>query len=142
VNQIVLFFVSLLFLPMVIEDFKDRSVHTGFLLIPYIAFVLPFLISVRIGIISVALGAVIYLAAELLHELKMLAIGDVIAAPLIFSMPFALTYNIIALLVIASVHIAYVYARHGNINKLPLVGYIGAAEFVGALCFLLLAFLK
>ena len=139
-NQIVLFFVSLLFLPMVIEDFKDRSVHMVFLLIPYVAFLLPFLISVRLGIISVALGAVIYLASELLHELKILAIGDVIAAPLVFSMPFALNYNIIALIAIAGAHIAYVYSKHGNINKLPLVGYLGAAEFVGALCFLLLAF--
>ena len=139
-NQLFLFLVSLLFLPMVIEDFKDRSVHMVFLLIPYIAFVLPFLISVRIGVISVALGTVIYLASELLHELKILAIGDVIAAPLVFSIPFALTYNIIALIAIAIAHIAYVYSKHGNINKLPLVGYIGAAEFVGALCFLLLAF--
>jgi len=137
-NQLVLFLVSLTFLPMVIEDFKDRSVYVFFLFLPYVAFVLPFFISIRLGIISVALGAVIYIASELLHELKMLATGDVIAAPLIFSMPFVLNYNIIALIVIASAHIAYVYARHGNINKLPLVGYIGLAEFVGALCFLLL----
>jgi len=137
-NQLVLFLVSLTFLPMAIEDFKYRSVHVLFLFLPYVAFVLPFLISTYIGILSLFMASVLFLAAETLHKLNMLASGDVIVAPLVFSMPFALTYIIIAFLVIANVHIAYVYAMRGDINKLPLVGYIGLAEFVGALCFLLI----
>ena len=137
-NQLVLFLVSLLFLPMAIEDFKDRSVHVFFLFLPYVSFVLPFLISTYMGILSLVMASVLFLTAETLHKLNMLASGDVIVAPLIFSMPFALTYIIIAFLVIANVHIAYTYAMRGDINKLPLVGYIGLAEFVGALCFLLL----
>jgi len=138
VNQIVLFLVSLLFLPMAIEDFKDRSVHVFFLFLPYVSFVLPFLISTYMGILSLVMASVLFLATEILHKLKMLASGDVVVAPLIFSMPFALTYIIISFLVIANVHIAYTYAMRGDINKLPLVGYIGLAEFVGALCFLLM----
>ena len=137
-NQIVLFLVSLLFLPMAIEDFKDRSVHVFFLFLPYVSFVLPFLISTYMGILSLVMASVLFLATEILHKLKMLASGDVVVAPLIFSMPFALTYIIISFLVIANVHIAYTYAMRGDINKLPLVGYIGLAEFVGALCFLLM----
>jgi hypothetical protein len=137
-NQLVLFLVSLIFLPMAIEDFKDRSVHVFFLFLPYVSFALPFLISTYMGILSLVMASVLFLAATTLHKLNMLASGDVIVAPLVFSMPFALTYIIIAFLVIANVHIAYTYAMRGDINKLPLVGYIGLAEFVGVLCFLLL----
>jgi len=137
-NQLVLFLVSLLFLPMAIKDFKDRSVYVFFLFLPYVSFVLPFLISTYMGILSLFMASVLFLAAETLHKLNMLASGDVVAAPLIFSMPFALTYIIIAFLVIANVHIAYTYLMRGDMNKLPLVGYIGVAEFVGALCFLLM----
>jgi len=137
-NQLVLFLVSLLFLPMAIEDFKDRSVHVFFLFLPYVSFVLPFLISTYMGILSLVMASVLFLAAETLHKINMLASGDVIVAPLIFSIPFALTYIIIAFFVIANVHIAYTYVMCGDINKLPLVGYIGLAEFVGALCFLLM----
>gem|GEM_PF-6175066 len=123
---------------MAIEDFKDCSVHVFFLFLPYVAFALPFLISTYIGILSLFMASVLFLVATTLHKLNMLTSGDVIVAPLIFSMPFALTYIIIAFLVIANVHIACTYSMRGDINKLPLVGYIGVAEFVGALCFLLI----
>ena len=59
-NQLVLFLVSLTFLPMAIEDFKDRSVHVFLLFLPYVAFALPFLISTYIGILSLFMASTFF----------------------------------------------------------------------------------
>ena len=108
-----------------------------FLAIPYFSFLVTFALDFKDGILALLLGTFVFAVAFVLHKKKMLAEGDVISAPLLFSFPFALEYVSFALVIVSAIHIDYSYAKTKDVNHLPLVGYIGFAVFTGVLCFLL-----
>jgi len=137
---IFLFFVVLLFLPMSLEDFKEREIHDFFLFLPYVTFFATFMLSFKAGILATILGAFAFTIAFVLFKKKLLAEGDVIGAPLLFSFPFALEYISFALVIVSTIHIAYSCAKTKDMNHLPLVGYIGLAVFTGTICFMLFNF--
>ena len=138
--KFLLFFVTLLFLPMSFEDFREREVHDFFLFLPYVSFLATFILSFKAGILATILGSFAFTIAFVLFKKKLLAEGDVIGAPLLFSFPFALEYISFALVIVSTIHIAYSYLKTKDANHLPLVGYIGFAVFTGLICFTLFNF--
>jgi len=125
---------------MSLEDFREREVHNFFLFLPFVTFIATFILSFKAGILATILGAFAFIIAFVLYKKKLLAEGDVIGAPLLFSFPFALEYVSFALVIVSIIHIAYSYAKTKDVNHLPLVGYIGLAVFTGVLCFMLFTF--
>jgi len=125
---------------MSLEDFKQREVHDFFLFLPYVTFLSTFFLSFKAGILSTILGTFAFTIAFVLFKKNLLAEGDVIGAPLLFSFPFALEYIAFALVIVSTFHIAYSYAKTKDVNHLPLVGYIGFAVFIGVICFMLFNF--
>jgi len=125
---------------MSLEDFREREVHDFFLFLPYVTFLATFILSFKAGLLATILGAFAISIAFVLFKKKLLADGDVIGAPLLFSFPFALEYIFFALVIVSTIHIAYSYAKTKDINHLPLVGYIGLAVFTGVICFMLFNF--
>jgi len=83
---------------MSFEDFKQREVHDFFLFIPYVTFLTTFMLSFKAGILATILGTFLFIITFVLYKKKMLAEGDVIGAPLLFSFPFVLEYIAFALL--------------------------------------------
>jgi len=139
-SKLFLFFIALTFLPMSLEDFREREVHDFFLFLPYISFLATFILSFKAGLLATILGSFAFLVTFVLHKKKLLAEGDVIEAPLLFSFSFALEYIAFALVIVSTIHIAYSYLKTKDANHLPLVGYIGLAVFTGVICFMLFNF--
>jgi len=125
---------------MSLEDFKEREVHDFFLFIPYVSFLATFILSFKAGLLATILGTFALVVAFVLHKKKLLAEGDVIGAPLLFSFPFALEYISFVLVIVSTLHIAYSYLKTKDVNHLPLVGYIGLAVFTGLICFIFFNF--
>ena len=125
---------------MSLEDFREREVHDIFLFLPYITFLTTFMLSLKAGLLVTILGTFVFGVAFVLYKKKLLAEGDVIGAPLLFSFPFALEYIALALVIVSTLHIAYSYLKRKDVNHLPLVGYIGLAVFTGLICFVLFNF--
>jgi len=125
---------------MSFEDFKQREVHDFFLFIPYVTFLATFMLSFKAGILATILGTFVFIITFVLYKKKLLAEGDVIGAPLLFSFPFALEYISFALVIVSTIHIAYSYVKTKDLNHLPLVGYIGLAVFTGVICFMFFNF--
>jgi len=111
-----------------------------FLAIPYFLFFVTFALNFKDGILASLLGSFAFTIAFVLFKKKMLAEGDVIGAPLLFSFLFALEYVSFALVIVSTLHIAYSYAKTKDVNHLPLVGYIRFAVLTGVVCFLLFNF--
>ncbi|MEM0097759.1 MAG: hypothetical protein QW338_04770 [Conexivisphaerales archaeon] len=98
--------VSLTYLPMAYQDFKDRMVSDVYLALPYVSFIvtmyaLPYL----------AMSAVLGVAAAILYKRGLLAIGDVAAAPLIFSS--GIWYVIVAIVLVFGFHMAWFISKNG-----------------------------
>ena len=125
---------------MSLEDFREREVHDFFLFLPYVTFLATFMLSFKAGILATILGTFAFTIAFVLFKKNLLAEGDVIGAPLLFSFPFALEYISFALIIVSSLHITYSYLKTKDVNHLPLVGYIGFAVFIGVICFMLFTF--
>jgi hypothetical protein len=125
---------------MSFEDFRKREVHDFFLFLPYVTFLATFMLSLKAGILATILGTFAFTIAFVLFKKNLLAEGDVIGAPLLFSFPFALEYISFALVIVSTLHIVYSYAKTKDVNHLPLVGYIGFAVFTGIICFMLFNF--
>ena len=125
---------------MSLEDFREREVHDFFLFLPYVTFLATFMLSFKAGILATILGTFSFASAFVLYKKKLLAEGDVIGAPLLFSFPFALEYISFALVIVSTIHIAYSYTKTKDVNHLPLVGYVGLAVFTGLICFTLFNF--
>ena len=125
---------------MSLEDFKEREVHDLFLFPPYVTFLATYMLNFKAGLLATILGAFALVVTFVLYKKKMLAEGDVIGAPLLFSFPFALEYISFALVIVSTIHITYSYAKTKDVNHLPLVGYIGFAVFIGVICFMLFDF--
>ena len=125
---------------MSLEDFKQREVHDFFLFLPYVTFLVTFFLSFKAGILATILGTFAFAIAFFLFKKNLLAEGDVIGAPLLFSFPFALEYISFALVIVSTLHIAYSYTKTKDVNHLPLVGYIGLAVFTGVICFMIFNF--
>jgi len=125
---------------MSLEDFKQREVHDFFLFLPYVTFLATFFLSFKAGILATILGTFAFAIAFVLYKKNLLAEGDVIGAPLLFSFPFALEYIAFALVIVSTLHIAYSYLKTKDVNHLPLVGYIGLAVFTGVICFMFFNF--
>jgi len=140
VPKLLFFFIAFLFLPMSLEDFREREVHDFFLFLPYVSFLATFMLSFKAGLLATILGAFVFIVTFVLYKQKLLAEGDVIGAPLLFSFPFALEYISFALVIVSTLHIAYSYLKRKDVNHLPLVGYIGLAVFTGLICFVLFNF--
>ena len=140
VPKLLFFFIAFLFLPMSLEDFREREVHDFFLFLPYVSFIATFILSFKAGLLATILGTFVFAIAFILYKKKLLAEGDVIGAPLLFSFPFALEYISFSLVIVSTIHIAYSYLKTKDANHLPLVGYIGFAVFIGVICFMLFAF--
>jgi len=62
------FFIALLFLPMSLEDFKQREVHDFFLFLPYVTFFATFMLSFKAGILSTILGTFAFTIAFVLFK--------------------------------------------------------------------------
>ena len=125
---------------MSLDDFREREVHDFFLFLPYVSFLATFMLSFKAGLLATILGTFTFTIAFVLYKKKLLAEGDVIGAPLLFSFPFALEYVSFSLVIVSTIHIAYSYAKTKDVNHLPLVGYIGLAVFTGVICFMLFNF--
>ena len=125
---------------MSLEDFKQREVHDFFLFLPYVTFFATFMLSFKAGILATILGTFAFIITFVLYKKNLLAEGDMIGAPLLFSFPFALEYITFALVIVSTLHIAYSYLKTKDANHLPLVGYIGLAIFIGVICFMLFNF--
>jgi len=125
---------------MSLEDFKQREVHDFFLFLPYVTFFATFMLSFKAGILATILGTFAFIITFVLYKKNLLAEGDMIGAPLLFSFPFALEYITFALVIVSTLHIAYSYLKTKDTNHLPLVGYIGLAIFIGVICFMLFNF--
>jgi len=125
---------------MSLEDFREREVHDFFLFLSCVTFLATFILSFKAGILATILGTFLFIITFVLFKKKLLAEGDVIGAPLLFSFPFTLEYIALALEFVSTLHIVYSYLKTKDVNHLPLVGYIGLAVFTGLICFIIFNF--
>ncbi|MEM4099027.1 MAG: hypothetical protein QXW57_04690 [Candidatus Micrarchaeaceae archaeon] len=101
--------VSLTYLPMAYQDFKDRMVSDVYLALPYVSFIVT--IYTMYALPYLAMSAVLGVAAAILYKRGLLAIGDVAAAPLIFSS--GIWYVIVAIVLVFGFHMAWFISKNG-----------------------------
>ena len=126
-----------LYVPMAWQDFMERSISLGFLLLPYANFVFTALLFHSTALLVSFLPL---LAAVALYALGMLALGDVLASPLIFAEAFAAEYVAVMLLAVVLTHAFYGIASRKEKRwwgRMPLAGYIGAADILGVAAFII-----
>ncbi|MDG6927666.1 MAG: hypothetical protein JRN01_04305 [Nitrososphaerota archaeon] len=99
---------------MVYQDFRDRTVADIFLVLPYVSFIATLFIMGYLALPFLALSAVLGVAAIILYRRGLLATGDVIAMPLIFSSAYALWYVIPMVALVFAIHMAWFVSKNGT----------------------------
>ena len=126
-----------LYIPMAWQDFKDREISVYFLFLPYANFIITALLFPSLALLF---APFLFIVALTLYALGMLAVGDVVASPLLFAEPFAEIYVVAALVAVALAHSFYGIITNKEKSwwqTMPMVGYIGVANAVGVLVFII-----
>lgn len=105
--------VSLTYLPMVYQDFRERMVADIYLILPYVSFIITLYIMGYFAVPYLALSAVLGVVAAILYKKGLLATGDVIAMPLIFSSPYAIRYIVAMVGLVFSIHMIWFISKNG-----------------------------
>ncbi|MGC8557579.1 MAG: hypothetical protein ACP5NC_01110 [Nitrososphaeria archaeon] len=110
---LVLIVVSLIYMPMVYQDFKERMVADIYLALPYISFIVTFYIMGYLALPYLAMSAALGVLAIIMYKKGLLAIGDVIAMPLIFSSAYAIRYTVAMIAIVFFIHMAWFVSKNG-----------------------------
>jgi hypothetical protein len=105
--------VSLTYLPMIYQDFKERMVADIYLALPYISFIVTFYFMGYLVLPYLAMSAALGVLAIIMYKRGLLAIGDVIAMPLIFSSAYAIRYTVAMIAIVFCIHMAWFVSKNG-----------------------------
>jgi len=105
--------VSLTYMPMVYQDFKERMVADIYLALPYISFIITLYIMGYLALPFLAMSTILGVLATIMYKKGLLAIGDVIAMPLIFSSAYALRYIVPMIAIVFCIHMAWFVSKNG-----------------------------
>ncbi|MEM3197859.1 MAG: hypothetical protein QW431_07965 [Conexivisphaerales archaeon] len=99
---------------MVYQDFKDRMVADIYLALPYVSFIVTIYIMYYLALPYLAMSAALGGTAAILYKRGLLATGDVVAMPLIFSSAYAIWYVIVAIALVFSFHMMWFISKNGT----------------------------
>ncbi len=105
--------ISALYFPIAYQDFKERMVADIYLFLPYISFIVTLYMMNYYAIPYIALAALLMLVGVILYKKGLLATGDVIAMPLIFSSAYAIKYVAIMIALVFGIHMIMFISKNG-----------------------------
>ncbi len=111
--DLILIAISLSYLPVAYQDFKERMVSDVYLVLPYVSFLVTLYIMNYRAIPYIAMAVLLLAAGWILYKKGLLASGDVVALPLIFSSAYAFEYVAIMIMFVFIIHITWFVSKNG-----------------------------
>ncbi len=126
--DLILIALSLSYLPVAYQDFKERMVSDVYLVLPYVSFLATLYIMNYRAIPYIAMTVLLLVVGGIFYKKGLLASGDVMALPLIFSSAYAIKYVVIMIALVFIIHTAWFISKNGMEFKRQINGAIAKKD--------------